>query len=177
MQRNLKKRQGKVGDTDGGGNALQKWKRRSVLMGCGKTASETKESNRIPKTKHSSIVETHESTRERLESTLPKDHEDHVAGKGFNSVSHYNLVHKFIPMPPATKIPGCESRSGQGMEEARKVASLAIEQGKEQKGGYSGSTKREKKKVIDGHLSSQKVRSQNQSIKSTKDESCSEVTS
>ena len=26
-----------------------------------------------------------------------KDHEDHIAGKGFNSVSHHNLSHKLIP--------------------------------------------------------------------------------
>ena len=29
--------------------------------------------------------------------TLPKYHEDHIAGKGDNSLQHYNLVHKFIP--------------------------------------------------------------------------------
>ena len=33
------------------------------------------------------------------------------------------------------------------MEEARKVASMAIEQGEEQKGGHSRSTKRKNKKV------------------------------
>ena len=45
------------------------------------------------------------------------------------------------------------------MEDARKVASLAIDQGKEQERGYSGSTKRQKETplcCIDGHLSSQK---------------------
>ena len=41
-------------------------------------------------------MEAHESTRNRLERTLPNDHEDRIAGKGFNSLSHYNLVHKFI---------------------------------------------------------------------------------
>ena len=30
-------------------------------------------------------------------------HEDHIAGKGENSVQHYNLVHKFIPMPQAMR--------------------------------------------------------------------------
>ena len=28
-------------------------------------------------------------------------HEDHIAEKGYNSLQHYNLVHKFIPMPQA----------------------------------------------------------------------------
>ena len=50
------------------------------------------------------IVEAHESTRKRLERTLPKDHENRIAVKGVNSLSHRNLVHKFIPMFQATKI-------------------------------------------------------------------------
>ena len=39
---------------------------------------------------------------------------------------------------------GCESSSGQRMGEARKVASVPIDQSKEQKGGHSGSTERKK---------------------------------
>ena len=34
-----------------------------------------------------------------------KNHEDHNAGKGNNSLQHYNLVDKLIPMPQAMKIP------------------------------------------------------------------------
>ena len=30
---------------------------------------------------------------------------DHIAGNGDNSLQHYNLVHKFIPVPQAMKIP------------------------------------------------------------------------
>ena len=37
--------------------------------------------------------------------SIPLYHEDHIAGKGENSVQHYNLVHKFTPMPQAVKIP------------------------------------------------------------------------
>ena len=57
------------------------------------------------KTKYACVVEADESTRKRLEGTLHKDHEDHVGGKGINSLNHYNLVHKFIPMPQAMNIP------------------------------------------------------------------------
>ena len=39
-----------------------------------------------------------------MEESPPNYHEDHIAGKGDNSVQHYNLVHKFIPMPQAMKI-------------------------------------------------------------------------
>ena len=34
------------------------------------------------KTNHACIVEAHEPTRQRLESSLPKGHEDHIAGRG-----------------------------------------------------------------------------------------------
>ena len=88
------------------------------------TDDETKGSNTIPKTGHACIVAAHGSTRQRLESTLPKDHENHIAEKGFNSTSHKHLVHKFIPMPQAMKIPDAESRSGQRMGDVRKVAML-----------------------------------------------------
>ena len=50
------------------------------------------------KSKHACVVEAHESTRKRLERTLQKDQEDRIAGKGFDSLSHCNLAHKFILM-------------------------------------------------------------------------------
>ena len=53
-----------------------------------------------------------ESTRQRLELPLPKDHEDHIAGKGYNSMTHYNLAHKFIPMLQAMEILDAESAGG-----------------------------------------------------------------
>ena len=65
-------------------------------------------SNEI-KSKLACILEASESTRMRMEETLPKDHEDHIAGKGDNSLQHYNLVHKFIPMPQAMKIPAAKA--------------------------------------------------------------------
>ena len=37
------------------------------------------------KTKYACIVEAHESTRKRLESTLPSNHEDHIAEKRVQS--------------------------------------------------------------------------------------------
>ena len=47
--------------------------------------------------------------------SIPHHHEDHIAGKGENSLQHYNLVHKFIAMPQAMKIPAAKGSSGQGM--------------------------------------------------------------
>ena len=48
-------------------------------------------STRFQKTKHACIVEAHEATGKLLESSLPKIHEDHIAGKGHHSMSHYDL--------------------------------------------------------------------------------------
>ena len=47
------------------------------------------------KTNYACIVEADESTRKRMEGSLHKNHEDHIAGKGMNSLSRYNLVHNF----------------------------------------------------------------------------------
>ena len=68
------------------------------------------------KTKLACILEAGESTRLRMGESLPNHHEDHIAGKGDNSLQHYNLVHKFIPVPQAMKtIPAAKAAVGQGM--------------------------------------------------------------
>ena len=60
-------------------------------------------------------------------------------------MSHSDLVHKFYSDASSDENSGCESSSGQEMKEARNNSSLAVGQSKEQKGGYSGSTKRQNK--------------------------------
>ena len=47
------------------------------------------------KTKLACILEADESTRMRMGNSEPPNHEDHIAGKGENSLRHYNLVHNF----------------------------------------------------------------------------------
>ena len=45
-----------------------------------------------------------------MEGAPHRYHEDHhIAGKGMNSLSHYNPVHKFIPVPEAIKIPDAKA--------------------------------------------------------------------
>ena len=61
------------------------------------------------------VLEAGESTRLRMGESLPNHHEDHIAGKGENSLQHYNLVHKFIPMPQAMKIPAAKAAVDKGM--------------------------------------------------------------
>ena len=53
---------------------------------------ETRSKTNDFKCKFACISEASESTRMRMEETLPKYHEDHIAGKGDNSLQHYNMV-------------------------------------------------------------------------------------
>ena len=70
-----------------------------IMKNCGSGGSDKN------KTKLACILEANESTKMRMGNSEPPNHEDHIAGKGENSLQHYNLVHKFIPMPQAMKIP------------------------------------------------------------------------
>ena len=83
---------------------------------CGSGAS-----NKI-KSKFACILEASESTRLRMGESLPTHHEDHIAGKGDNSLQHYNLVHKFIPMPQAMKIPVAMAAVDKECENVEKIS-------------------------------------------------------
>ena len=74
------------------------------------------------KTQLACILEADESTRLRMGNSLPNHHEDHVAGKGDNSLQHYNLVHKFLPMPQALKIPGAKAAVDKEWEKLDKIS-------------------------------------------------------
>ena len=90
------KTQGEVGCLEA---AMPCEKETKKHLGHQETVARSDESNKIEMTNPASIVESHESTRKRLESSLPKNHEDRIAGKGHNSMSYFDLVDKFIPMP------------------------------------------------------------------------------
>ena len=57
----------------------------------------------------------------RMEESLPKNHEDHIARKGDNSLQHYNMVLKFIPMPQAIKIPAAKAAVDKEWEKLEKI--------------------------------------------------------
>ena len=57
------------------------------------------------KTKYACVVDADECTRSRLEGAGHKPHQDHIAAKGTNSITHKSLVRKFILMFQALKIP------------------------------------------------------------------------
>ena len=56
----------------------------------------------------------------RMGNSIPHQHEDHIAGKGEKSLQHYNLVHKFIPMPRALKIPASKAAVDKKWENFRR---------------------------------------------------------
>ena len=68
------------------------------------------------------ILEADESTRLRMGESLPNHHEDHIAGKGNNSLQEYNLVHKFIPMPQAMKIPAATAAVDKEWEKLENIS-------------------------------------------------------
>ena len=78
--------------------------------------------------------------------SIPHHHEDHIAGKGNNSLQHKNLVHKFIPIAQAMKIPAAQAAVGKEWEKLEKISAWNL-------------TKvRSKKEVIDeARMSSAKV--------------------
>ena len=82
---------------------------------CGSDASNKTES------KLACIREACESTSLRMEESLPNYHEDHIAGKEDNPLQHYNLVHKFIPMPQAMKIPAAKAAVDKEWEKLEKI--------------------------------------------------------
>ena len=85
------------------------------------------------KTKLACILEANESTRMRMGNSEPPIHEDHIAGKGENSLQHYNLVHKFIPMPQAMKIPAAKAAVDKEWEKLEKISAWNLTKVKSKK--------------------------------------------
>ena len=83
---------------------------------CGSHAS-----NKV-KSKLACIMEASESTRLRMGESLPTHHEDHNARKGHNTLQHYNLVLKFIPMPQAMKIPAATAAVDKERRKLEKIS-------------------------------------------------------
>ena len=84
-------------------------------------------SNEI-KSKLACILEASESTRLCMGESLPHHHEDHIARKGDNSLQHYNLVHEFIPMPQAMKIPAAKAAVDKEWEKLEKNFGVELDQ-------------------------------------------------
>ena len=61
------------------------------------------------KTKYCCFVESHESTRQRVEPSLPKNSLKRRCRERIYFDDQYNVVHKFIPLPQAMKIPDAKA--------------------------------------------------------------------
>ena len=68
------------------------------------------------------ILAASESTGLRVGESLPNRHEDHIAGKGDNLLHNFYLVHKFIPMPQALKIPAAKAAADKEWEKLEKIS-------------------------------------------------------
>ena len=100
---------------------------RAPAMPCKKNKhGETRGKTHDLKSKFACILEASESRKMRMEETLPKYHEDHVAGKGDNSLQHYNMKHKFIPKPSAMKIPAAKAVVDKEWEKLEKILAWDI---------------------------------------------------
>ena len=86
-----------------------------------KRSGETHRSIWKRKTKYACVVDADESTRPRKEGAGHKPHQDHITAEGTNSVTHYSLVYKFIPMPQALKIPDAKAAVEKGWEKPEKL--------------------------------------------------------
>ena len=77
-------------------------------------------SNKI-KTKLACILEADESTRMHSGNSMPHYHQDHIAGKGENSLQHYKLV-QIYSYASSYENSCSKSRSGQGMGKLEKIS-------------------------------------------------------
>ena len=72
-------------------------------------------------------------------------------------MNHYNLVHKFIPMPQAIKIPDAKAAVDKAWKKLEKIPAWKFGTSLKQERGHPGGTKRQKKSplcFINRHLSS-----------------------
>ena len=78
-------------------------------------------SNKV-KTRLASSLEAGESARLLMGESLPNHHEYHNAGRGNNSLQHFYLVHKFILVPQALKIPVAKAAVDKEWEELENIS-------------------------------------------------------
>ena len=99
-------------------NASRKWETPMApampCKTCKKNHGEIRSKTNHFKSKFACILEASESTRMRMEGSLPKHHEDHIAGKGDNSLQLYNLVHNIYSYASSH-----ENSSSKGSSEER----------------------------------------------------------
>ena len=97
-----------------------------------KSSGETQHNIGKRKTKYACIVDADESTRPRLEGAGRIPHQDHITAKGMNSMTHYSLVQKFIPMPQALKNSRCKGSCGERIGKTGDNPGMAADESQKQ---------------------------------------------
>ena len=126
------------------------------------------------------MVEFHESIWHRAESLQSKIREVRTAGKGFTSMTHSNVVHIFIPMPQAMKIPDAKAAVKKKWRKLETSPAWDLGRVKSKKEVILEAQRDRKQSpvcVIDGHVPPRKMQSRNPKFWSFIEESCSGVTS
>ena len=77
------------------------------------------------------VAEGDESMRLRMEGSQNKNHENHIAGRGTNSSRQYDLVHTFILMLEAMKIPDAQLAVRKAWENGEYTGTAADESEKQ----------------------------------------------
>ena len=90
-----------------------------------------------------------------MRESLPTHHEDHIAGKLDNSLQHYNLVRKFIPMPQAKKIPAAKAAVDMELEKLEKISAWDKTKVRN-KSEVKDEGRKSSFRLIDGHVSFEK---------------------
>ena len=88
--------------------------------------------------------------------SFPNHHEDHIAGKGDDSLQHYNLVHKFILMPQAMKIPAAKAAVDKKWENLEENFGMEPDESQKQERGDRRSKDNGRKSsfcITDEHMS------------------------
>ena len=97
--------------------------------------------------KYACILDANETTRKGIGHLQQKDHEDHIAGRGVQFVDSLQSCAQIYSYAPSEN-PVCESRCWQRIGKARKIASMAHDQSKEQKRMSSKKHKKIKEQSI-----------------------------
>ena len=125
-QGNHSKMQGQIGNSHGSRYASEPEDDESSYRHRGTHS----QSNKIQKSRHACIVEAHESTRKRWKGLCQKIPKITLRKKGFNLLSHYDLAHKFVPMPQAMKIPDAKAAVDPERERLETVPAWDLETSK-----------------------------------------------
>ena len=97
-----------------------------------KSSGETHRNVGKRKTKYACVVDADESMRRRLDGAGHKPHQDYIIAKRTNSITHYSLVHKFIPMVQALKNPDAKGGSGESMGKTGENHGMAADESQKQ---------------------------------------------